>query len=299
MSMSQFNKWLRSRGVRKLKHGYALPCQGDVSSDRIGEESVKAEASAERETMHVTISTRGRDRHGDILEPAGVELAGYLRNPVVLWAHDYTGLPIGKAVSVDVGPEAIRAEIAFAETDFAREARQLYEGGFLRGWSVGFLPREWDVLRDANKKFAGYHIKKWELLELSGTPVPANPEALTNALEAGLVGEPALVKSLRSEVDKHRRDAACDEPTRVENAETSLDEAKAVLGELRVSAVNEKQTKDSTSAFTEAAADKPEVSEPRDHLLLARLAPALTRALRAELADRVAREIRRRQGKLD
>ena len=284
MSMSQFNKWLRSRGVRKLERGYALPCEGEVSAFAEASADKSAAAEEKTNTLRVTISTRTRDRHGDILEPSGVDVQSYLRNPVVIWAHDYAALPIGKAVSVEVEQSAIRAEIAFADTPFAREVRRLYREKFLRGWSVGFLPKEWDVLKDKNKKFSGYHIKKWELLELSATPVPANPDALTNALEAGLVAEPALVKSLRSEVRKHRRDA--------EDAEPSLHKQEAVLGELGVSAVNEKQTKDST----------PEVSGSDDggrEEFLARLAPALARTLRAELARRVAREIRRRQGKLD
>lgn len=271
MSMSQFNQWLRSAGVQKLDRGYALPCEGKVIRAAGGASDPGAD---HRAPLRVTISTSGRDRHGDILEPTGVELKHYLRNPVVLWAHDYQALPIGRAVGVEVGQDDIRAQIAFAETAFAGDVRRLYDEGFLRGWSVGFLPKEWDVLRDKDKKFSGYHITQWELLELSATPVPANPEALTNALDTGLVAEPALVKSLRGALSPDDTAPRSDVPGRAPR-----------------DSADGKQADDLT----------PEVSDPHDGqaALLSRLAPALERALRAELAERAAREIRRRQGRLD
>ena len=94
--------------------------------------------------------------------------------------------------------------ITFADTPFARETFKLYAEGFLRGWSVGFIPEEWEVLTDDDNKFSGYHITAWELLELSAVPVPANPQALTDAIRDGKVRTPALVKALRGAVLTHR-----------------------------------------------------------------------------------------------
>jgi len=264
MSMSQFNKWLGRHGVVKGPRCYRIPCKGVTFS---------AEDSKRR--LVVTISTRIRDRHGDILEPGGAQIASFLKNPVVLWAHEYRALPIGRATSLLRDGEVLKADILFAPTDFAKEVYDLYAKGFLRAWSVGFLPLEWDVIEDANGKFQGYHIKAWELIELSAVPVPANPEALTNALENGLVREPDLKKLLQKELSvRANADRA------VESSEADDASHTEVRGKTR-----EPDTHVS-----------PEVSMPD---LARTLASKLIVRLRPSLGDAVAREIRRRQGRLD
>lgn len=149
--------------------------------------------------LSLTITTNSVDRHGDILEPAGADLKQFLKNPVFLWAHEYRALPIGKATKITRKDDRIEAEILFADTKFAQEVYELYRQGFLKACSVGFLPLAWDVITDAEGKFKGYHVKKWELLELSAVPVPANPDALANALnnEEIVISAKGLAKSLR------------------------------------------------------------------------------------------------------
>src|SRR5262245_66180435 len=63
------------------------------------------------------ITTRDRDRAGDIVVPQGLRnLDEYLRNPVVLWAHNRVALPpIGVCVRLDVQPDRIVAETRFAQ----------------------------------------------------------------------------------------------------------------------------------------------------------------------------------------
>jgi len=48
----------------------------------------------------IVISTDAVDRDGDIIEVDGWEIDNYLANPVVLWAHDYRGVPVGRALEV-------------------------------------------------------------------------------------------------------------------------------------------------------------------------------------------------------
>ena len=62
---------------------------------------VSADGLPEKATGPVTfvLSTDDVDRHGDVVEPGGWRLAAYLRNPVLLWAHDYRHPAIGRAVS--------------------------------------------------------------------------------------------------------------------------------------------------------------------------------------------------------
>ncbi len=184
MSLNQFEKWLREQGVERKNDRYYVPCAaGATKGDSDG-------------SLRVTMSTRRKDRHGDILEPAGADTSAFQRNPVVLWAHQYDELPIGRVARIWSDENAVFSEIMFDSRPFAQEVQRLYREGFLCGWSVGFLPKKWHVIEDAAGKFDGYHITDWELIELSAVPVPANPEALTRELHNGAVQTPALAKAL-------------------------------------------------------------------------------------------------------
>lgn len=273
MSMSQFNRWLKRQGVTKGPRCYWIPCTGEIVS---GDPTLGGVGTDKQEPrLRVTITTRKRDRHGDILEPGGAQISAFLKNPVVLWAHEYRSLPIGRATSLVRDGNALKAEILFAPTQFAQEVRDLYAKNFLRAWSVGFLPVEWEVIEDEEGKFAGYHVRSWELIELSAVPVPANPEALTNALEKGLVKEPALSRSLRDAVAADHRVIGADCGKTASEAEASASKREP---------------------------GRPDAARPPEmdpSLLAQALAVKLMVRLRACLGDAVAREIRRRQGRLD
>ncbi len=111
------------------------------------------------------------DRHGESINPSGWELNNYLKNPVVLYGHDYRSLPIGKTIKVYVENGQLKFDIQFADTAFASQVFQLMKDKFLSAFSVGFIPLEMD-------NSGQYTYAKQELLELSVVPVPANPDAL-------------------------------------------------------------------------------------------------------------------------
>ncbi len=142
-------------------------------------------AEGEDRTLAVTISTEAVDRERDTIAVAGWKLDNYRRNPVVLWAHDYGGLPIARSISTEAKDGRLLASPKFAGPDvypFADTVYQMYLGGFLRGFSVGFDPAEY-VINDDRR---GIDFKVQELLEFSAVPVPANPEALLGAKGAGI-----------------------------------------------------------------------------------------------------------------
>src|SRR5438105_6635312 len=124
-------------------------------------------------TLRSVISTADPDRAGDVVVPAGLRNADeYLRNPVVLWAHQRTLPPIGVCRRLDVLPDRIVAETQFAAgVPFAEDVFRLYEQGVLRAWSIGFVPRQTEPAR------RGSRITEWDLLEYSAVPVPENPAA--------------------------------------------------------------------------------------------------------------------------
>ena len=127
------------------------------------------------------------DRKGDVIDASGWDLDGYRRNPVFLWAHDRSMPPIGKSQRVWVEGGALYAEVEFAPTDFACEIAGLYERGFMRGVSVGFLPLETEF-RQASNGRRGYLYRRQELLEISAVPVPMHDGALSEPGFEGLKG---------------------------------------------------------------------------------------------------------------
>ena len=140
-------------------------------------------------TLEAAISSNAVDRMGEVLDPSGVDLRNYRKNPVVLWAHDYEKPPIAKALWVKRDGDRILSKLKFAPTEFAQEVKALYEQGFMNTFSVGFMPKEWvDGDGDKNPRRT---YKSWELLEYSAVPVPANPEALALAMQKGIIKDPS------------------------------------------------------------------------------------------------------------
>jgi len=118
-------------------------------------------------TFSVVISTADEDRQGDALDQSKWNLSNYEANPVVLWAHDYYEPPIAVCTSISVKDGKLVAEGKFAPAElneFAAQIQGLYEAGFIKATSVGYLQHEDGEL---------------ELLEFSFVPVPANPYALS------------------------------------------------------------------------------------------------------------------------
>lgn len=145
------------------------------------------EAGEKTGTFKIIISTNDVDRHGEIVDQSGLDVENYLTNPVVLWAHDHTQLPIAVADKVYRQKEGNKdmtiAEGRFAGHEFAQEVRLMYEVGMIKTASIGFIPKE----------FEGNTIKVSELIEFSFVPVPANPYAISLLAENA---EKISIKSL-------------------------------------------------------------------------------------------------------
>jgi HK97 family phage prohead protease len=145
--------------------------------------------------VRAVISTSSPDRIGDRILPAGLRNADeYLRNPVVLWAHQRTMPPIGTCERLTIEPDRIIAETKFsASSPFAQDVFNLYAEGVLRGWSIGFVPtRLYPIAPTREQPKGGTCYPEWDLLEYSAVPVPENPQALTLAVRKGMVKDADL-----------------------------------------------------------------------------------------------------------
>ncbi|MCP4591818.1 MAG: hypothetical protein GY842_13865 [bacterium] len=121
------------------------------------------------------------------LRMAGVDLARFRRNPVVLDTHNRyeAGAVIGKA-AVKIEGRNLIAKITFADTARAEEVWRLVSTGFLQALSIGFIARDVQVLDEAESAGDGAEriegparvVRAWELYEVSVVPVPADAEAL-------------------------------------------------------------------------------------------------------------------------
>jgi len=147
--------------------------------------------------LHVTITTDTVDRDGDIVEPKGIKLTNYRRNNVVLLAHDYRGLPIAKGENLKRNEHGIDADVEFPEEGtypLSDTVYQMGKGGFIKAWSIGFIPIKTEDIVDEDEKGKdsesmrrrGKRIKSCELLEFSACAVGCNPEALTNMMAKGI-----------------------------------------------------------------------------------------------------------------
>jgi hypothetical protein len=153
--------------------------------------TVNTEDIGER-TVRFTISKEVVDRDGDILRASGVDFSNYLKNPVFLGFHNSRDFPLGKVVKFWVEGDRVKADVYFPKIEelssdinnVSEKARLIdfcyccYKTGMLNAVSVGFIPLEWIETEN------GYDILKWELLEFSAVAVPANQDAIAEAVKS-------------------------------------------------------------------------------------------------------------------
>jgi len=136
--------------------------------------------------IEAIVATESEDRHGEILELKGLDTSKYMKNPVVLWAHDYSQPPIGKTLTLKKKDGKLIAKVKFAidEDSFAHKIYKLYKGGYMKAFSIGFIPKEIDDNR----------YTKAEMIEHSSVPIPANSEALALAISKGIITKKDISK---------------------------------------------------------------------------------------------------------
>jgi HK97 family phage prohead protease len=115
------------------------------------------------------------DRAGDVLDPYGVKLDAFRKNPVILAQHDSTA-PIARCARIGIEGNQVVALVEFPPegvSDKADEYCRLIKAGVISAVSVGFIPLRWEPIKGAGLKFY-----EWEMIELSCVSVPCNPSAL-------------------------------------------------------------------------------------------------------------------------
>lgn len=137
----------------------------------------------EKKTLEAIFSTQGVDRHGDTVMQDGWDLKNFKKNPVILNSHNYGDAAdvIGKASNVRVENKKLIGTIKFAvdQNPKAKVIFELFAGGFLKAFSVGFMIKKFKENKDGTTDW--YTIEESELLEVSAVSVPANAQALAKS----------------------------------------------------------------------------------------------------------------------
>jgi len=124
------------------------------------------------------IATTGLKRDRAVVELDGLDTTKYMKNPVVMFAHDYRSFPVGMTTQLIKERDHIRARVKYAPTAQAQEVKTLVELGFLRGASIAWWPVETVPIRNDQNEVTGWRYVKSDLLEWSIVPVPLDPDAV-------------------------------------------------------------------------------------------------------------------------
>lgn len=241
----------------KLEKGQTTKKDISVVTEDLGDRSVQ-----------FTISKEVVDRDGDILRASGVDFTNYMKNPVFLSFHNSREFPLGKVTKFWVEGNAVKAIVYFptieelsTNPEQASEKAKLvdftyhcYKTGMLNAVSVGFIPLEWTETKD------GYDITKWELLEFSAVAVPANQDAIAEAVKSFGLDESVVKDFLTTEKSGKRISAATKEI--LGKIKACGDEIEKCRGTLKgiVKTMNEllAELDDAEEELTGEAPEKPE-----------------------------------------
>lgn len=213
--------------------------------------SVEVKADAEDRTVRVVASTNAIDSYGDIVEQSW-RLDRYKANPVVLWNHNRSGgffgggapedtLPIGYAKDVEVVAGKLEATLVFVDEKASPLAERVYQGfrqGSIRAVSVGFRPNNVKAEKINGREI--YRLSDNELYEISATPIPANPEAVSKTAES----DRALLRAIAAATSGHG-------VTMDEEMKAALEAERAKVAELEAKLAEQAEKLDALASAAE------------------------------------------------
>jgi hypothetical protein len=161
------------------------------------------------------ISSEAVDRQGEVVRARGMNDGQFAANPLVTLGHAYWLPPVGKSlwrkVVKDGECRGIKAKTVYparpaswpdADPWPPNKVLALVQAGMLQGKSIGFLPLKVHAPTDRELEEHGWHgcrlvIDEWLLLEYACVFLPANQNALVEAVSKGdLSLTPDLARAL-------------------------------------------------------------------------------------------------------
>lgn len=193
-----------------------------------------------RPTAESVISSSEPDRDGDIMVQSGMTITdNYVRNPTVFGLHEHS-IPVGFTDWLRQYDTFTWARWQWLVDVPQSEGKDYYEMWIkhvLNCTSVGFMIDDYTLI-NADDFWAGWVIKKWELLEHSPVSLPSNREAMrTDGLKSLFRGYAERVFSGPSPVLKRlfeeaaEKDAPLSVPVNIQLT-TQQEMRKAIRDEL-------------------------------------------------------------------
>jgi len=255
----------------------------------------------ESRTITIIGTTEEIDRSGDVIMQAGLDWRNFRKNPVIMWAHNYSQLPIGKATRIASADGKTELDVEFTPADVNPFGDSVFR--FLK-WnkrapaSIGFIPKKVEPrdpeATDVSPWGGNRRFLKAEVLEVSVAPVPDNPGAVASvkslyaeAKTAGAItaeDEAELLKSLSDD------EPPADMEPDVHDAHAMKGDVDAVIKVLRAIAKDQeamlrarfKELGDRIEAMEAASIERSETQESKA-ILLEDAVHVLARAIREGL----------------
>jgi len=138
------------------------------------------------------------DRYGEVVLARGVDFSNFAKAPRLMQFHEYNMWPIGKIVAAGVVGEEMLMDAEFDPAHIDEQADMILakiDHETVNTGSIGFIPAEGGIAfpsgknsdeeKDLFERYPGVRriYTKWELLEFSIVPIPANPNAVLSALQ--------------------------------------------------------------------------------------------------------------------
>lgn len=125
------------------------------------------------------------DRDSERVIPSGANLNSFKMNPIMFYNHMRWEGGIGTWDNIEVTDTEILMDGYISDsTENSKEKLGLVQDGVIRTASMGFRPKKWsDDTKDKLEGQLGVTILEYEVIEVSITDVPANPEAVMKSMD--------------------------------------------------------------------------------------------------------------------
>lgn len=125
--------------------------------------------------VEVIVSNSAIDRHGESIRMEGIDTKQVMKNPVLLWGHDYESIPIGRIIKLwkSQGNLMARIELDYDIDEFADKVYKKIIRGSINAVSIGGIVKQW------NEDYTV--IEKMEMIELSLVTIGAHQDALVTS----------------------------------------------------------------------------------------------------------------------
>jgi len=208
----------------------------------------------------IIVSTRQIDRDNEIVMPRGLDMSEWKKTGVIIPGHDYSQMPIGKAVWVGVNDYGVKMHIEAAPTEEGEKLLALAKfmpltasigmgpGEFLRAGTPEFnkatrkMLNEWPEFNEKILDQLTGIISKAVLWEVSIVSVPANSNAVQTALAKAAISDDER-KIIRKTLDLPEPEPQADpKDERIKQLESEIRDLKAKVDQLITEKAESKKT---------------------------------------------------------